>query len=48
MAHHGNGHGYHNDSHELGHVVPFKVYLGVFIALLVLTVITVFEKSITI
>lgn len=41
MAHHGNGHGYHGDSHELGHIVPFKIYLGVFIALLVLTVITV-------
>lgn len=31
-----------SDGHgELGHIVPFKIYLGVFLALLVLTVITV-------
>ena len=44
MGHH--DHQFHiipTDDHstELGHIVPFRVYLGVFIALLVLTVVTV-------
>ena len=30
-----------NHSSELGHIVPFKTYISVFVALLVLTVITV-------
>lgn len=34
-----SGHG------ELGHIVPFKVYLNVFIALIVLTVITVLTSQ---
>lgn len=38
MSHHGSS-GSH--SHELGHVLPFKTYLAVFIALIVLTVVTV-------
>ena len=30
-----------SDNHELGHIVPFKTYLTVFIALIILTVLTV-------
>lgn len=32
----------HNDDHgELGHIVPFKIYLKVFLSLVVLTILTV-------
>ena len=40
MSHH-NHSSHHGDSHELGHIVPFKIYIGVFVSLLVLTVLTV-------
>jgi len=30
-----------HDDHELGHVLPFRIYLNVFIALVVLTALTV-------
>lgn len=33
--------GKHDDHGELGHIVPFKVYLNVFIALVILTILTV-------
>ena len=38
----------HNNDHhsELGHILPFKVYLKVFISLLVLTVITVVNAKV--
>jgi cytochrome c oxidase subunit 4 len=40
--HHGHDSHSHNDiSHDLGHVVPFSVYRNVFVALIVLTVVTV-------
>lgn len=38
MAHHNTS---KIDPHDLGHILPFKVYLSVCLALLVLTVITV-------
>lgn len=40
MAHHKNDNDRHA-GHELGHIVPFKIYLSVLIALLLLTIITV-------
>lgn len=40
--HHDHSHDSHEvDPHDLGHILPFKVYLNVFLALLALTVITV-------
>lgn len=41
MSHKNESHSNHDISHELGHVVPFSVYRNIFIALIVLTVITV-------
>jgi cytochrome c oxidase subunit 4 len=47
MGHHHSEHQFNyiipTDDHstELGHIVPFRVYLGVFLSLLVLTVLTV-------
>jgi len=40
MTHHGH-HATEIDPHELGHVIPFKLYLTVFATLVGLTVITV-------
>ena len=40
MTHHGN-HTTEIDPHELGHMLPFKMYLNIFLALVVLTIITV-------
>ena len=40
MTHHDH-HAADIDPHELGHVLPFKTYAGIFLALVVLTVITV-------
>ncbi len=45
MSHH-NDSSDHGGSHELGHVVPFKIYVGVFLALGVLTVLTVWVSHI--
>src|SRR5687767_13482931 len=41
MSHDSHGHAGKIDPHDLGHIVPFKIFLNVFIALLVLTVVTV-------
>lgn len=42
MSHQHSNHTDHSsDSHELGHILPFKTYASVFAALLVLTVVTV-------
>ena len=40
MAHHSSNPS-KIDPHDLGHIVPFKVYLGILGALIVLTVVTV-------
>jgi cytochrome c oxidase subunit IV len=42
---HGHGHG-HGDDHGAGHVLPMKVLLGTWGALMVLTVVTVTVRSI--
>jgi cytochrome c oxidase subunit 4 len=41
MSHNHDSNSKHDISHELGHVIPFSVYRNIFIALIVLTVITV-------
>lgn len=43
MSHHNpTSHDAHGDSHgELGHIIPYRIYVTVFITLLALTVITV-------
>ncbi len=38
MSHHGSK---DSHSHELGHILPFKTYVSVFVALVVLTIVTV-------